>query len=109
MPTAGIWSFPDQALGEPIINRRQKFARLVAPSLVAPQSRKARGAAQFPGERALPARPVERLLELTLGRRCGSRRTLQQKKLALDPKQLGSCPAFFAPLGADDRLLDRGK
>src|SRR5271167_4549862 len=106
MPTAGIWSFPDQALGEPIINRRQKFARLVAPSLFAPQSGKARGAAQLPGERALPARPVERLSEVTLGRRCGSRRALRQKKLALDAQQLGSCPAFFALLGAGDCLLD---
>src|SRR5581483_2147132 len=38
-----------ETLGEPIINWRQKFARLVPPSLIAPQSGEARGAAQSPG------------------------------------------------------------
>jgi hypothetical protein len=36
-------------------------------------------------------------------------RALQQKKLAFDAEQLGSCPAFFAALGVDYRLLDRGE
>ena len=53
-------------------------------------------------------RPVERLPEVILGRCRGSGRALQQQKLALDAQQLGSCPAFFAALGADERLLDRG-
>jgi hypothetical protein len=43
------------ALGEPAVNWRQQLARLDAPSLVAPQPRKARRGAQF--ERARLLRP----------------------------------------------------
>ena len=57
----------------------------------------------------MPTRPVERLPEVTLGRRRGSGRALQQKKLALDAQQFGNYPAFFGALGADDRLLDHGE
>ena len=57
----------------------------------------------------MPARPVERLPEVILGRRRGSGRALQQKQLALDAQQLGNYPAFFGVLGADDRLIDRGE
>jgi len=98
-----------EAFGEPIVHRRQEFGRLVTPRLVAPQSGKAGGAAQFPGARTLTVRPVDCLPEETLGR-CGrSGSALQQNKLAFDPQQLSNCPAFFAPLGADDRLLYRGE
>ena len=74
--------------------------------LVSPKPRETRGGAQFPGQGSLPARPVERLPEVILGRRRGSGSALQQQKLALDAQQLGNYSVFFAALGADDRLLD---
>jgi hypothetical protein len=46
---------------------------------------------------------------MTLGRRCGCARALQQKELALDPEQLGNEPMFFALLGSRDCLIHRGK
>jgi hypothetical protein len=97
-----------ETFGEAAVNRPQQRARLRNPLLVSPKPREARGGAQFPGQGSLPARPVERLPEVVLGRRRASGLTLQQQKLAFDPQQLGNYPAFFAVLGADDRLLDRG-
>jgi len=96
-----------ETLGEPIVDGREKRNRLRGPILVAQQPSKARGGAQFPGQGSLPARPTERLLLVIFGRRRGSGRTLQQKKLALDAQQFGNYPAFFAALGAHDCLLDR--
>ena len=106
---AALRSAVARPFGEPVVHRPEASRCIVGTGLIAQQSGKARGGAQFPRERALPARPVERLSEVTLGRRRGSRRVLHQKKLALDAQQLGSCPAFFGALGADDRLLDRGE
>jgi hypothetical protein len=62
-------------------------------ALLAQQLGEARGGAEFPRQRALAARPVERLPEVALGRRRGSGLALQQQKLALDAQQLGREPA----------------
>ena len=98
-----------EPLGEPVVDRLEERLRVGGTALIAQQPGEARGGAQFPGQRALPARPVERLPEVILGRCRGSGRALQQKKLALDAQQLGDRPAFFGALGARDRLLDRGE
>src|ERR1700738_1989492 len=98
-----------ETLGEPIGDRREKRNRLCGPMLVAQQPGEARGGAQFPGQGSLPVRPVERLPQVTLGRRRGFGRVLQQNELALDAQQLGDWPAFFGALGSQDRLLDRGE
>ena len=57
----------------------------------------------------MSARPVERLSEVILGRRCGCGFTLQQLKLAPYAQQLGNLPVFFGLLGLRDRLLDLGE
>jgi len=58
--------------------------RLTDAVLVAQQAGEARGSAEFPGQRTLLARPVERLPKMILGRRRGSGRILRQKELAFD-------------------------
>src|SRR4029077_13679298 len=73
-----------EAFSEPVVDRLEECDRISRTTLIAQQPGKARSGAQFPRERALPARPVEGLPEMTLGRRRGSRRALQQNKLALD-------------------------
>ena len=65
-------------------------------------------AARSSQDKAL-ARPVERLPEVTFGRRRRSGLTPQQQQLAAVAEQLGNQPAFFGVLGAHDRLLYRGK
>ena len=46
---------------------------------------------------------------MIFGRRRGSGRALQQKKLALDAQQLGKNEAAFGLLARGDRLLDNGE
>jgi len=58
-----------EPFGEPVVDRLQECRRIGESTLIAQQPGKARGGAQFPGERALPARPVERLPEMALSRR----------------------------------------
>ena len=62
-----------KSFGEPLINRRQQIARLADAVAVAQQAGEARGSTQLPRVRPLPARPVERLPKVILGRRRGSR------------------------------------
>src|ERR1700731_3548896 len=78
-----------EPFGKPVVNRLEECCRIGGTVLVAQQPGKARGGAQFPGQGALPARPAERLPEVTLGRCRGSGLALQQKKLTLDAQQLG--------------------
>ena len=66
-----------KSFGEPLINRRQQIARLIDAVPVAQQAGEALGSAEFPGQRTLLARPVERLPKMILGRR-RSGRALQQ-------------------------------
>jgi len=58
---------------------------------------------------ALLASPVKRLPEVLLDCLRGSGRALQQEKLALDARQFGNQPVFFALLGSRDRFLDHGE
>src|ERR1700749_1979537 len=84
-----------EALGEPIVNRREKRDRLCGPILVAQQPGEARGGAASPGQGPLRAPPTERLLVVSFGRRRGSGSSLQQKKRASDAEQLSNAPAIF--------------
>ena len=93
-----------EPLGEPVVNLPQQRHPVGGPALMVQQMCKARGGAQFPGQRALPARPVERLTEVILGRCRGAGRPLQQQQFALDAQQLGDVPAFVGLVGARDRL-----
>jgi hypothetical protein len=95
-----------ETLGEPIVDRREKRNRLCGPILVAQQPCEARGGAQFPGQRTLPARPVERLPVVIFGRRHGSGSSPQQQKPAFDAQQLGNAPTFFIALRSRERLVD---
>jgi hypothetical protein len=61
-------------------------------ALIAQQPGKAHGGAQFPGQGALLASPVKRLPEVPLGCPRSSAGALQQKKLAVDARQLGNQP-----------------
>src|ERR1700693_1119844 len=54
-----------------IVERLEECDCIHRTALIAQQPGEARGGAQFPGERALPARPVERPPEVVLG--CGVR------------------------------------
>jgi hypothetical protein len=49
-----------KSLGEAAINRRQEIARLTDAVPVTQQAGEARSSAEFPGQRTLSARPVER-------------------------------------------------
>jgi hypothetical protein len=81
-----------ETFGEAGVNRPQQLARLLNAMLVSPKPRETRGRSEFSGERALPARPVERLPEMTLGRRCGCGRALQRS-----PSELGHAVALRRP------------
>ena len=84
-----------EPLGKPVVDRLQQRHPTGRSALIEEQLREARGGAQFPGPGALPARPVERLPKVMLGRCRGAGRALQQQQLALDAEQLGNAPAFF--------------
>ena len=72
-----------EPLGKPIVGRREELRRLSGPTLITPRPGEVRGGTQFPGQGALPARPVEGLAEVILGCRGGVGCTLQQRKPAL--------------------------
>ena len=57
-----------EAFGEAVVNRSKEGHRLSSTILIVPQPGKARGGAQFPGERGIPPRRVERSLDVMLGR-----------------------------------------
>jgi hypothetical protein len=67
------------------------------------------GCTQFQGQRALPARPVERLAEMALG--CGhcSGFGSHEQKLSPDAKRLRKQPASTCTLGSFRCLLDGGE
>jgi len=73
-----------ETLSEAVVDGLETGDGIGRAALVSQQASEACGDTQFPGQRALPARPVERLLEVILGRCRGSRCALQQQKLALD-------------------------
>lgn len=83
------------------MEQRQRIGGL---ALISLQPREARRSAEFPGQRPLPARPIESLPEDILYRFCGSGSALQQRKLAFDTQQLGYEPAS---LGSVDASFDR--
>src|SRR2546428_1258127 len=72
-----------------------------------PQPGEAGGAAQLPGQRALSARPLQRVLEVLFGRRGGARGFLQQDQLALDAQELRDAPMLLVTLASGERLVDR--
>ena len=83
-----------KTLGETIKDRREQLVRLFTPTSAPPHPREAGRGAELPGQRALPARPVEGLPEVILGH-CGRTwSVLQQNKLALDVQQLGDASAW---------------
>src|SRR5580692_5750833 len=96
-----------EAFGKAIVDGLKQRGGLDAAVLLVPQPSQADRCAQFPGQSALSARPVERLPEVILG--CNRRpvRSLQDKKLALEAQYLGYCPALFSALGPCQRPLDR--
>src|ERR1700730_9213634 len=59
-----------------------------------------------PMTRHLPARPIERVQKLPLGRRRGMWRTLPQDELTFDAQKLGDAPALLVALGSPERFVD---
>jgi hypothetical protein len=94
-----------EAPGEPVVDRLEGHG-ISGTALISQQPGEARGGGQFPGAGTLPARRLERLPEMILGRHRGSGCALQQKQLAFDAQQLGNRPAFFGALRTCVRLLD---
>jgi hypothetical protein len=104
----GLCSFQigrGEPFGEAVVDRLEKRQAIRGTALIGPQPGKARCGAQFPGQRTWPARPIERLPEMILGRRRRSKCALQQEELALDAQELGDYPAFFGSLGPCQPLL----
>ena len=98
-----------EPFGEPVINRLQHSLCASDTDMITQQPGEACGGTQFQGQRALPARPVERLAEMVLG--CGhcSGFGLQEQKLAPDAQQLGKQPACPCTLGLFHCLRGGGK
>src|SRR6185295_2323338 len=94
-----------RSLREPAVKRRQELTRRLAPTLCMPQPSEASGTAQLPGQRSLPARPLQRALKVLLGRRGGDRAPRQHDKLGLDALELRDGPMLLA--GSGERLVDR--
>src|ERR1700692_2833439 len=95
-----------KTLAEAIVHRLQKAACLGGPTLVMLQACKACRCSQLPRQRALPARPIERLQEVLFGRRRGLRCTIAQDEFTLDAHELGDAPALLDALGPCERLVD---
>jgi hypothetical protein len=76
-----------ETLRKAVVDRLEAGDGVGELALIAKKASEACGGAQFPGARALPARPVDRLPEVIVG--CGRRavRGLQQKKLAFDARR----------------------
>src|ERR1700737_4370513 len=73
-----------------------------------PQSSEAACGTQFPGQCALPTRPVDGFLHATLRLRGIRRRTLLQK-FTLYAQQLGNCPSPPGTLRVSNGLVDSRK
>ena len=78
-----------ETLRKAVVDRLEAGDGVGGAALIAQQAGEARRGAQLPGQRLLPARPIERLPEEILRRFRGCRSALQQKKLALEAQQLG--------------------
>ena len=98
-----------EPLGEALVDRPEERYCISGAPLIAHQPSEAGGGAEFQRQRALPARPVERLPKATLGLCRSTLGAPQQKALALEAQQLGRQPAFFGLLGSLDRLIELGK
>jgi hypothetical protein len=55
---------------------------------------------------ALPARPIERVQKVLLGRNRGLRLTLPQDEFAFDPQELGDAPPLLVAIGSPERFVD---
>jgi hypothetical protein len=66
-----------EPLGKSVVDRLEERCGFSGTALIPQQASKARGGAEFPGQRTLPARPVWRLSEEVLRRLRGWRTTLQ--------------------------------
>src|ERR1700720_2318324 len=96
-----------ETFGEAAVNRPQQRARLRNAILVSPKPGEARGGAQFPGERALPARPVERP-HVEIRRKLGRVRTAHApRNVSLNAQQFGKTPSLLGELRTRDRIADR--
>src|SRR5205085_9477870 len=84
-----------EAFGKSVIDRLESRHCSGRVALVAQQPGEARRGAEFPGQRTLSARPVERLPEVILGRRHRSGPALKQQKLPLDAQQLRLAPPLL--------------
>jgi hypothetical protein len=73
-----------EPLRKPLVDRLEERRCLGGSALIALQPGEARGGAQFPGQNAISARPVECLPEVILGPSCGSWYARQQQKLTFD-------------------------
>ena len=95
-----------EALGEPAVDRSEKFASSLPFSLITPEPRHARGCAKFPGLSLLLTCNRERLLEECLGSGLISvgRR---QSQLAFNSIEFSLTPTFFRALHHSERVVDR--
>ena len=75
-----------EAFGEPAEDRGEEGDRLLRPALLSAQAGEARGGAQFPGLRVLPARDVDGLLYGRLG--LAHRPGAGEQGLAPEPMEL---------------------
>jgi hypothetical protein len=90
-----------ETFGELVVDRLQNCHGIRDTALIAQQPGQAGCSAQFPGQGALPERPVERLPKVILGRCLGCGRGLQPKQLTLmrsnsDITQCSSQPHVFS-------------
>src|SRR5712664_3441011 len=74
-----------------------------------PQLGETDGAAQFPGQGTLSARPVQALSIKILGHEHSFRRAIQKYKAASDAQQLGHAPTLISALALRERLVYRRK
>src|SRR5260370_28679528 len=74
-----------------------------------PQLSETDGAAQFPGQGTLSARPIDALLVMILCRNRGIWYALKQEKVASGAQQLGRVPTLIGALALRERVIDRQK
>src|SRR6266849_8974256 len=95
-----------KTFGEAAVERREELTRRLGPALCMPQPGEAGGAAQLHGQNPLPAGPLQRVLEVLLGRGGGARGSRQQDQLALDAQELRDAPMLLVTLGSGERLVN---
>ena len=98
-----------ETFGETIVNGLEERQGISGTALIAQQPGKARGRAEFPGQRALPAGPVEGLPEIFFCRSLCPRGALQNNEFSFDAQQLRDTPSLFAAFRARERLGYRGE